>query len=109
MIDIDKLEIFDASKFLETDEDIAVFLDEAFNSNDIKHIAHALGIVAKAKGMTEIAKKSGIRREQLYRALSGDRDPRGQTLLDITRALGFRINITPTQTASETPEPRATV
>ena len=65
---------FDAADYINTPEDVAAFLqaafDEAFEADDPDFIAHALGIVARSKGMTQIADKTGRSREQLYRSLS---------------------------------------
>ena len=65
---ITELKKFDAAEYLETPEDIALFLAAIFEDSDPKLIATALGIVARAKGMTEIAQKSGVTREALYKA-----------------------------------------
>lgn len=95
MIDIEKLKTFDPAEYLETDEDIAIFLDEAFKSGSPKHIVSAIGAVARAKGMTQMAQKTGIRREQLYQALGENGNPTLQTLLPIIEALGLQLHIAP--------------
>ena len=64
-----------SAEYLETEEDIALFMSEAFATGDYKHIAHCLGIVARAKGMTSIAKETGLAREQLYKSFSEDGNP----------------------------------
>ncbi len=89
---VSKLKKFDAAEYLETDEDIAAFLEAAFEGDDPKHIAEALGVVARAKGMTEIASKAGITREALYKSLSDKGDPKLSTLLGVFRALGLHVS-----------------
>ncbi len=78
-INIDELEVFDATECLDCDEAISIFLADAFETQDPRYIAHALGIVAKAKGMTEIAEKSGVPREVLYRSFGVNGNPTGPT------------------------------
>lgn len=63
--------------------------------NDPKHIARALGDVARSKGMSEIAKKSGLGRQALYRALSEDGNPTLETLLGVLDALGLQLTVQP--------------
>lgn len=93
MINISELKTFDAAEYLETEEDIADFLDEAFKSGNAKHIASAIGIAARAKGMTEIAQKCGLRREYLYQALGDNGNPTLQTLLPVLSALGLQLTV----------------
>lgn len=93
MIKAEDLKTFDAAEYLEDDEDIAIFLDEAFKSGNPKHVARALGIAARAKGITELAKKSGIRREHLYQALGESGNPTLQTLLPVMSAFGLKLNV----------------
>lgn len=85
---------FDPAEYLEDDQDIAIFLDEAFKSGNVRHIVDAIGAVARAKGMTEIAKKSGIRREQLYQAFGENGNPTLQTLIPVLRALNLDLGTT---------------
>lgn len=82
---------FDAAEYLETPEAVAAFLDEAAKADDPAHFAHALGIAARSKGMSKIAKEVGVTREALYRALSEDGNPRLSTLFGVMRALGLRL------------------
>jgi probable addiction module antidote protein len=86
---------FDAAEFLTTPEAQAEFLTDALETADAGYIAHALGIVARARGMTEVARGAGVTREALYRTLSQDGDPRLTTLLGVVRALGFTLAIRP--------------
>lgn len=84
---------FDVSKYLKTPEAQAELLADAFNSGDAHYIAHAMGIIAKSKGMSNVAKKAGITREALYRALSKNGDPRLSTLIGVAKALDFQISV----------------
>lgn len=93
MISVKDLKNFDPAEYLESDEDIAIFLDEAFKSGSAKHIVNALGIVARAKGMTQVAQQCGIRREQLYQSLGESGNPTLQTLLPILQALGLQLDV----------------
>ncbi len=76
---------------LKTPEAVAAFLDEAAAADDPAHFARALGIAARSKGMSKIAKDVGVTREALYRALSEDGNPRLSTLFGVMRALGLRL------------------
>lgn len=82
---------FDVMDYLRTEEDMMAFLNIAFESGDSGHIADALGIVAKARGMTRIAKKAGLTRAALYQSLSKNGNPGLDTLLKVMNALGFRL------------------
>lgn len=84
---------FDAAKYLDTPESQAELITDALESGDAKYLAHALGVVARARGMTEIAKKSGITREGLYKALSADGDPKLTTFLSVIKSLGLHISV----------------
>lgn len=95
MTDIRSLKDFDPAGHLNSDEAVAAFLEEAFQSGDARHIAHAVGIAAKAQGMTETARLSGIRREQLYQAFGENGNPTLQTLMPVLRALGVELSVTP--------------
>ncbi|MDY7536409.1 putative addiction module antidote protein [Pseudomonas sp. Bout1] len=79
---------YDPAAALVDSETIAVFMADAFESGDAGHIAKALGIVARAKGMTEIAKESGLSREMLYRSFSEKGNPTLKTMLAVMRAVG---------------------
>jgi probable addiction module antidote protein len=92
----EKLTIFDPAEGLTSDEAIAAFMDEAFKTEDVGYIAHALGVVARAKGMTQIAKETGLSREQLYRSFSENGNPTLKTTIAVMKALG--ITLTATQT-----------
>lgn len=92
---------FDASEFFADAEAQAALLTDAFESGDAGHIANALGIVAKAKGMTSVAREAGVTREALYKALSERGDPKFSTVLGVARALGLKLTVTPMSSAAE--------
>ena len=64
---------------------------EAFGSGDVGYIAHALGVVARAKGMAQIASETGLSREQLYRSFSGNGNPTLKTTIAVMKALGMEL------------------
>ena len=84
---------FDPARHLETEEDILYYLEAAMEGNDPKHIASALGDVARSKGMTDIAKKSGLGRQALYNALSDSGNPTLETLVAVLGALGLELTV----------------
>ena len=84
---------FDPAVHLETEEDILYYLEAAMEGNDPKHIARALGDVARSKGMTDIAKKSGLGRQALYNALSESGNPTLETLTAVLGALGLELTV----------------
>jgi probable addiction module antidote protein len=83
---------FDPAEHLQTDEDIKFFLQDAGEGTPEEFI-HALNTVARAKGMTEIAKQAGVTRASLYKSLSEGGKPRFDTILKVTKALGCRLAI----------------
>jgi probable addiction module antidote protein len=87
-----KTTIFDAAKYLNTPEAISVYLEDVFETEDPLLIAHALGTVARAKGMTEVARKTGLSRESLYKALSAEGNPEFATILKVMSALDLKIS-----------------
>jgi probable addiction module antidote protein len=88
----DDTTLWDASEHLETEEDMAAYLEAALAENDPALIAAALGDIARAKGMTQIAKQAGLGRESLYKALSPDGNPEFATVLKVVNALGLRLH-----------------
>ena len=90
-----KTTIFDAAKYLNTPEAISVYLEDIFETEDPLLIAHALGTVARAKGMTEVARKTGLSRESLYKALSVEGNPEFATILKVMSALDLKISARP--------------
>ena len=87
----EKLTTFDPAADLASDEAIAVFMAEAFQTNDAAYVAHALGVVARAKGMAQIAGQTGLSREQLYRSFSESSNPTLKTTLAVMKALGIEL------------------
>ena len=86
---------WDPVEHLESDEDMATYLEAALEDGDPTLIAAALGDIARAQGMSQIARKSGLGRESLYKALSPDGNPEFSTVLKVVRALGLRLHATP--------------
>lgn len=89
-----KLSRWDSAEHLKTDEDRVAYLDAclAEAGDDAAFIAHALGVVARAKGMTQLARDTGLGRESLYKALSGEGNPSFATILKVMSALGVRLH-----------------
>lgn len=85
---------FDPAVYVETPEAAAAYLDEALATNDAAFIADALGVLARAKGMTEVAEAAGLGRQSLYKALAADGNPRFETVLKVVSALGLRLSTT---------------
>ena len=86
-----KLTTYDPAEDLTSDKAIAAFMAEAFGTEDAGYIAHALGVVARAKGMAQIAKDTGLSREQLYRSFSETGNPTLKTTITVMRALGIEL------------------
>ncbi len=84
---------WDVTRYLDSDEAIAAYLDAALEEDDPALLAAALGDVARAKGMTQIARETGLGRESLYKALSGTRSPDFDTILRVVGALGLRLHV----------------
>jgi probable addiction module antidote protein len=92
-----KLRKWDSAEHLKTDEDMAMYLQACMDEagDDAAFIAAALGNIARAKGMSQLAKDTGLGRESLYKALSGEGNPSFGTILKVTHALGIRLSATP--------------
>jgi len=86
---------FDVAKFLETDQDVALYLSEALETGDAAYVAHAFGAGARARGMAKVARKTGLGRESLYKALSGQGNPELATVLRVAKALGMELEAKP--------------
>lgn len=84
---------WDSANYLKTERDIANYLEAVFEDGDPALIAHSLGVVARARGMAQVAKKAGLGRESLYKALSEDGNPKLETIVKIMRALGFKLSV----------------
>lgn len=83
---------WDAADFLESEEEIVAYLEAAFEDGDPQLIAAALGDIARTRGMTKVASKSGLGRESLYKALSPEGNPGFATVLKVVQALGLRLH-----------------
>ncbi len=81
------------ARYLESDKDVAAYLDAALEEDDPALLAAAFGDVARAKGMTEIARETGLGRESLYKALSTDGNPEFGTVQKVVRSLGLKLRI----------------
>jgi probable addiction module antidote protein len=84
---------WDVIDHLKTDEDIALYLEAVFEDGDPALVAAALGDVARAKGMSQVAREAGLGRESLYKALSPDGNPEFATVLKVIRALGLKLKV----------------
>ena len=87
-----KTKPFDAAEYVTSVEAQQELLNDAFESGNAAYIADALGVIARARGMTEVAREAGVTREALYKSLSEEGDPRLTTLLGVARALGVRLS-----------------
>jgi len=83
---------WDAAEHLNTEADMAAYLEAALEDGEPTLIAAALGDIARAKGMSQIARETGLGRESLYKALSPDGNPEFSTVLKVVRALGLRLH-----------------
>ena len=90
---------YDPAAALENEAAIAVFLADALETGDATYIAKAMGVVARAKGMTELARATGLSREQLYRSFSEQGNPTLKTMLAVMRALGVELTVRPHEPA----------
>ena len=86
---------FDAADYLETEADIVAYLAEVFSEGDPALIAKALGTVARARGVSKVARKMGVSRETVYQALSAEGNPTLSTLMRAAKALGFELTVKP--------------
>lgn len=84
---------FDLADGIDTAEDVAFFLEAAFEGGDAGHIANALGIVARSKGMSALAEKTGLSRQALYKGLSAGGNPSLDTTLKVMSALGLQLTV----------------
>ncbi len=90
-----KTKPFNAAAYLDSREAIAAYLSEAFETHDASFVTEALGTVARAKGMAAIAKNTGLSRENLYKALSGEGHPEFATVMKVLDTLGIRLHAEP--------------
>src|SRR6266852_9089256 len=92
-----KTSSYDSAEYLDSIDAINAYMEEAMETDDPAFIAKALGTVARARGMSRIAKKSGLSRESLYKALSPEGNPEFGTVIRVMQALGLKFSITATQ------------
>ena len=86
---------FDMANYLTSEEDITEYLRQVLEDGDPTELAAALGDIARTRGMTQLAKDTGLSRESLYKSLSGERAPSSDTLFKVMRALGFKLTVQP--------------
>jgi probable addiction module antidote protein len=83
---------YDPAEYLRDDADMAAYLEAALEDGDPALVAHVLGVIARAKGMSQLARETGLGRESLYKALSAEGNPEFATVLKVIRALGLRLH-----------------
>lgn len=88
-----KAAAYDAAEFLDTDEDIVAYLNAALEDGDPSLVSAALGDVARARGMTQLAHETGITRDGLYKALSPSGNPSFATVQKVVRALSYKLDV----------------
>lgn len=86
---------FDMANYLNSEEEIAEYLRQVLEDNDPAELAGALGDIARARGMTQLARDTGLSRESLYKSLSGERAPSSETLFKVIHAMGFKLSLEP--------------
>jgi len=86
---------YDAAEYLETPEDMAAYLEAALEDGDPAVVVKALGAIARAHGMSQIARETGLGRESLYKALSSEGNPEFATVMKVVRALGLKLHAEP--------------
>lgn len=86
---------FDPAEYLDTNEGIAAYMTDALETGNPAFVADALGVIARARGMTEVAREAGVSRESLYRALSSDGNPEFGTVMRVAHALGLQFSVKP--------------
>jgi probable addiction module antidote protein len=96
-IKVADLSDFDLAEYLKTDEDVANYLTLVMGENDPTELTHALGTIARSRGMTEVARASGLTREALYKALRPTSHPRFDTIARVCMALGVKLVAQPAQ------------
>lgn len=84
---------WDVTRYLDSDEAMAAYLDAALEEDDPSLLAAALGDIARAKGMTQIARETGLGRESLYKALSAEGNPEFGTVQKVVRSLGLKLHV----------------
>jgi probable addiction module antidote protein len=94
---VTRLKKYDVADHLRSTEEMAAYLEAciAESDGDASFVAKALGDIARAKGMSEIARETGLGRESLYKALSADGNPQFDTILKVAKALGLEFSVRP--------------
>lgn len=87
-----KIGAWDSAELLDSPEAIAAYIEAAFEDGDPSLIAHALGVVARARGMSQLARDAGLSRDAMYKALQPDGNPTLQTLTSVMKALGMKLS-----------------
>ena len=95
-----KTRIWDPAEHLNSEEDMAAYLEAALQKGDSTLIAAALGDIARAKGMSQIARDAGLGRESLYKALTAEGNPEFATIMKVIAALGLQLHASPSRTAT---------
>jgi probable addiction module antidote protein len=93
MMSTSKLTKWDSAEYLKTEEDIINYIEACLEENDPQLIPHALGVIAKAKGMSQLARDTGITREGLYKALSDQGNPEFTTVMKVFNGLGLKLSV----------------
>lgn len=86
---------FDMANYLGSDVEVGEYLRQVLEEGDPVELAAALGDIARARGMTQLAKETGLSRESLYKSLSGERAPSSDTLFKVIHAMGFKLTLEP--------------
>ena len=86
---------FDMANYLHSEAEIVEYLRQVLEDNDPAELAGALGDIARARGMTQLARDTGLSRESLYKSLSGERAPSSDTLFKVIHAMGFKLSVEP--------------
>lgn len=97
-----KLRPFDPVRYLDTDEAVDIYLADACESGNVQEMAHALGVVARAKGIADLSRQTGLSRQAIYKALSGEGNPELATVAKVADALGYKLSL-----VAKTPEEAA--
>ena len=86
---------FDVANYLNDEEDVVEYLRQVLEEGDPVELGSALGAIARARGMSQLARDTGLSRESLYKSLSGERAPNSDTLFRVMKALGLKLSVQP--------------
>ncbi len=86
---------YEAAEYLETEKDVAAYIEAALEEGDAALVVHALGNIARARGISQIARATGLSRESLYKALAPEGNPEFATVLKVVKALGVKLHAEP--------------